>query len=181
MLTVNLQSTCSSESIIDNRPMKRRCENCEEELIGSVNRCWKCGTAVDVESLLDTPPIRRAPVDLNGETSAASLGLDTITQSLPYPLSVDLSERGRHNCAIASVVCGVLACLTGIMSAWTILLGLIGIALGVMGMQSKHRDLATMGLVLSVLAIFLGFWQIGFDLWTKYQSRQWLDELQGIE
>ena len=159
--------------------MKRACENCGEELIGSVNRCWRCGAAVNADSLSKIPPVRRAPVDLNGRMSVADAA--RVSQSLPYPLSIDLSERGRHRCAVASVVCGAVACLTGIMSPWSILLGVVGIGLGVMGMQAKRRDLATMGLVLSVLAIFLGFAQIGSSIWTRYQSRRWLNELQGIK
>ena len=43
--------------------MKVSCSNCGEELLGSVNRCWKCGTAIQpLAGDVQTPPVRRAPI-----------------------------------------------------------------------------------------------------------------------
>lgn len=47
--------------------MAVRCAKCNEELLGSVNRCWKCGTqfaAIGEEP--GVPPVRRGPVRLGG-------------------------------------------------------------------------------------------------------------------
>ncbi|TWT33354.1 hypothetical protein [Blastopirellula retiformator] len=38
------------------------CSNCGEELIGAVNRCWRCGREFEVDALADMPPVRRSPV-----------------------------------------------------------------------------------------------------------------------
>ncbi|MCC9609721.1 hypothetical protein LOC68_11200 [Blastopirellula sp. JC732] len=35
------------------------CSNCGEELIGAVNRCWRCGREFEIDSLSDVPPVRR--------------------------------------------------------------------------------------------------------------------------
>lgn len=43
--------------------MKIICAKCGEELLGAVNRCWKCGTEFDLPSGdEDGPPVRRAPI-----------------------------------------------------------------------------------------------------------------------
>jgi hypothetical protein len=39
------------------------CSHCGEELMGAVNRCWKCGKLIGSHSgPLDVPPIRRSPI-----------------------------------------------------------------------------------------------------------------------
>lgn len=45
--------------------MAVRCAKCNEELMGAVNRCWRCGTEFALlPTSLALPPIRRPPVDL---------------------------------------------------------------------------------------------------------------------
>ena len=38
------------------------CSKCGEQLLGSVNRCWKCGTEYQATPESDIPPICRGPV-----------------------------------------------------------------------------------------------------------------------
>ena len=165
--------------------MPRFCQNCDEELVGAVNRCWKCGRLIDTELLTDKPPVRRPPVQLavlsDGDSAPPPGALMGLGLVLRIQSSIEqLSAPRRYQFAVASVVCGGLACLVGLINGWAILFGIVAIGFGVLGMGARHRDLATMGLVLAVLAIFLGFGQIGIDLWAKYQSRNWLNDLQGI-
>lgn len=43
--------------------MTVRCSQCGEELMGAVNRCWKCGRAFSAQPASDgLPPVRRVPV-----------------------------------------------------------------------------------------------------------------------
>ena len=43
--------------------MAVRCSHCGEELMGAVNRCWKCGRAFSAQPATDgLPPVRRVPV-----------------------------------------------------------------------------------------------------------------------
>ena len=156
--------------------MKKTCEQCGEELFGAVNRCWQCGAAVVVAHSSDVPPIRRRPVDLSNASAAKPASVE---QALPFPIVIGFSDQGRRRCAIASVILGSVGCLLGIATGWAIVLGALGIAFGVLGMPAKHRDLATMGLVLCVLTLFLGFWQVGYDVWVRYASQRWLEDLQG--
>ncbi|MGE0756916.1 MAG: hypothetical protein AB7O38_07845, partial [Pirellulaceae bacterium] len=42
--------------------MAVRCAHCGEELLGAVNRCWRCGKALAVHAgPIDIPPVRRPP------------------------------------------------------------------------------------------------------------------------
>ena len=39
------------------------CAKCGEELLGAINRCWRCGTEYESRSgKIDLPPLRRAPI-----------------------------------------------------------------------------------------------------------------------
>lgn len=43
--------------------MAVKCSNCGEELLGAVNRCWKCGSAFVAPPMsANVPPVRRAPI-----------------------------------------------------------------------------------------------------------------------
>lgn len=159
------------------------CKECGEVLFGAVNRCWKCGTEFEIAVNLKVPPVRREPVVLASDQAAAiQSGTSTLGPgSLPFPMSIPFSELGRKRSAIASVVLGSLGCLWGLFSGWAIVLGMLGVALGLIGMLShRDRDTATMGLVLSVIAFFLGAGQIAFHFWVQYASQRWIDDLQGI-
>lgn len=158
------------------------CKKCGEVLFGAVNRCWKCGTAFEVAVNLKIPPVRREPVVLESDQAAAATGKSTLGPgALPFPMSIPLTVLGQKRSAIASVIFGSVGCLWGLFSGWAIVLGVIGVGLGLIGMRNKRqRDTATMGLVLSVIAFFLGAGQIAFDIWVQYSSQQWIDDLQGI-
>ena len=80
--------------------------------------------------------------------------------------------------AHAAVWIGGFGCLIGLRTFWAVLPAVLGIACGIWGMRTRRRDLATTGLAVSVLALFLGFAQFGYDLWTKHQSQQLIYELQ---
>ena len=58
------------------------CSHCGEELMGAVNRCWKCGTPIQSHSgPLDVPPVRRSPIvgPLNAPLEATVLDEATAT------------------------------------------------------------------------------------------------------
>lgn len=171
--------------------MQQTCDECGETLFGVVNRCWKCGADVKVVVTPKIPPIRRSPVELrprlsqaNRLDSAATLQdpsgmvgdvLENVKQVLPWFLNLELSEQAQERCGAVSVGLGVLGCLLGIATGWSILFGIVGLAVGLLGMTAKRRDLATMGLVVSVIAMFLGFAQIANYIWVEYSTDKWFD------
>jgi hypothetical protein len=43
--------------------MSVRCANCGEQLLGAVNRCWRCGAKIEAYAGdANLPPVRRAPI-----------------------------------------------------------------------------------------------------------------------
>lgn len=165
---------------------QRTCENCGELLFGAVNRCWKCGADAKIVVKPKLPPIRRGPVQLRPRT-VAQLGdnesldrsiasesfrevLSNVQQVLPWFLSFQLDDKARERCGGISVGLGVLGCLLGIATWWGLLFGVAGLAIGLLGMAAKDRDLATMGLVVSVLAMFVGVMRIGFNVYDMVEA-----------
>ncbi|EAQ77585.1 hypothetical protein DSM3645_08296 [Blastopirellula marina DSM 3645] len=79
------------------------CSNCGEELIGAVNRCWRCGRDFEIDALADIPPIRRmhilptylhsSPIVANAATSPPESAEEEIISaelaSPPTPLRLD--------------------------------------------------------------------------------------------
>lgn len=125
------------------------------------------------------PPIRRSPVDLTLQQKAVGVSAGPQTTFLPAILQFD--DLTNHRFAMASVGLGAFGCLIGIGSPLSAIIGAMGVLCGLIGTQSKRNDMATLGLVLSVIALFLGVGQVAFDVWTRYQSREWIRELQGIQ
>lgn len=168
------------------------CEKCGEELFGAVNACWKCGNEIAIPMDDAKPPIRRAPVQLRPASPAAAGASDiglasrltpgssagqamTAIQALPFPLSIPLSENGYHWCAVTSVVLGVVAIFVGLFTAWNLPISIIGIGFGVKGMEARRRDLATMGLVLCVMSVFVVIFSMIWNAWVRYAASQIVD------
>ncbi|HJN08499.1 MAG TPA: hypothetical protein QF564_07385 [Pirellulaceae bacterium] len=56
------------------------CAKCGEELLGAINRCWRCGTEYESRSgQVDIPPLRRAPIraPLDGSLEAEIIDSET--------------------------------------------------------------------------------------------------------
>jgi hypothetical protein len=156
------------------------CKTCGEELIGVVNRCWKCGTNIPISKHLTKPPIRRQPVEL--EDSQARRSTKTSSETIqPQTPPWYHRERFLTIFAHAALWVGGVGCLIGLRSVWCFVPAVIGIPLGVLGMKATRRDLAATGLVLSVLALFLVFVQLGLDQYAKYQSQQLLESYEATD
>ena len=156
--------------------MRTICSQCGEELIGAVNRCWKCGTSVSTAVQPAKPPVRRPPVTMPGVQSAA-MAADPPSARASI-LDLNFGPRTHALCARASIWGGAVGCLMGLRTVWCCVPALCGLLLGVVGMRARRRDLAATGLVISVLALFLAFLQVGLDIHARIQSRQLLDGYQ---
>ncbi|PHS11488.1 MAG: hypothetical protein COA78_09645 [Blastopirellula sp.] len=65
------------------------CSKCGEQLLGSVNRCWKCGTEYQAEPESDIPPICRGPV----LREYLSLGNELTAEELPVVIVAEEVEQ----------------------------------------------------------------------------------------
>ncbi len=79
------------------------CAKCGEELLGAINRCWRCGTEYESRSGdIEIPPLRRAPVASLVPPAPAELGSDRPPEQPDAPLeailidanSVDVAQGG---------------------------------------------------------------------------------------
>lgn len=165
--------------------MAVHCARCGEELMGAVNRCWKCGHTVASHSgPLDLPPIRRAPVQLRPSEPLEAVILDEAESGVQSPLRrgspfragaagrplpvtassppatgspVSANFGGAQIAAYASLHLAVLA-LVFIFSIpiATLLLALAAIPLGIWGLYGSRRRTASIALVLACIALAWG-------------------------
>src|SRR6478672_8845126 len=64
--------------------MAVRCSKCGEELLGPVNRCWKCGQQFTAQAESGgLPPVRFTPVDLPGDVVIAELAGGPVIATTP--------------------------------------------------------------------------------------------------
>src|SRR5690349_689714 len=80
--------------------MAVRCSKCGEELLGAVNRCWKCGQTFALHPEMDgTPPVRTEPAPASGQKGSGvfvgpgpPIQQSVIPTKTPDPLTVAASS-----------------------------------------------------------------------------------------
>lgn len=76
-------------------PVPVSCRGCGEPVAGAVNRCWKCGAALDA-SQCELPRVRGAPISQSSAESAAAA-----------EAAEDLDDSGRHPSSPFAPVAGL--------------------------------------------------------------------------
>jgi hypothetical protein len=177
--------------------MAVQCANCGEDLLGAVNRCWRCGQVfVPQKGSGDAPPIRRAPI-------ASAEGPPVLAEAIGHP-RFRAAKRIRRGSPFASAdrhsndaslqegqqfrpysvyvprngAAGVGAALSSLLGPTSLLMnlgfptgalvvGLIGVGVGCWGLTSERRGLATCGLVLCCLAVAVAGFLVVVDLYSS--------------
>lgn len=77
------------------------CSNCGEELMGAVNRCWKCGTP-----FVRSETVRSSPQDGHGSTQTVQLQVPPVRRApvLPIYLHSDPTEEEPITAIIAEEI-----------------------------------------------------------------------------
>jgi hypothetical protein len=160
--------------------MAVRCSKCGEELLGAVNRCWKCGQAFAHRPETDgRPPVRAEMLLADGEPLAAVVldklppGVDAVpVAAIVPPRAIFVAPARRPTTAemidarragmmavggaVSSLVLGGLGiCLAGLWPPAAII-AVLGLAMGIWGLSSPRRNWALLGMLLCCLAIGLG-------------------------
>ncbi len=154
--------------------MCRECGNCGEELLGSVNRCWKCGdlfvshgsTPPKPEEPKRTPdePVVVAATPADGEPTSvdeAEPFVEAIIVESPElptqqnrPLAAPYSPDQRPSmAALAGLALGLGSFLGSWLTGWMLLPALFGMIFSVVGLGSGQRKLAAFGAAFSLLAL----------------------------
>lgn len=149
------------------------CSHCREELIGAVNRCWRCGQPIKADSFEGTlPPVRRVPDESDPKSSSPeTLPVSTGPVMRPSrPPSV--RSHFADSCAAASLVVGLLSCLSALLTVWAIVPAALGIGLGVAGLRGTWTRQALMGILLSSLALCGSAARLGWNVYEERERRQ---------
>ena len=126
---------------------------CGEQFMESVNRCWNCGQSIS-GTCASLPPIR-TNVDDAGKVEIVAGSLQSSAPSQTSDDPFDSRHRFRGNCAISSLVVGVLTVLSLFLSWWIAIPAMVGMVLGILGLSSNRRKTAAIGLLLCFL-VFAG-------------------------
>ena len=169
--------------------MSIRCAQCGEELLGAVNRCWRCGQAIEVPADGGVPPIVRAPVPVRGPPSAAPLEAQLVDGP---PSAAASSVRGGSPFARTQVgtwqhwrrtvakewTAATLSAWAAVIIAvygWVLLpfssviaftLAIVSLALGIFGLWGRHRPAAVVALLLCCPLLALAAYRTFVDIFT---------------
>lgn len=137
-----------------------KCEKCGEELLGAVNRCWRCGTKVE----LDAQAALHPPTEEPGEDIViAALAVPAARKeaATPSPVAPISPPRPSHlrrltaaqGGAIAALVLGLMSLVTSFYTGLAAIPAALGLGLGAWGLFSPRRGPAILGLLLCLLAL----------------------------
>ena len=162
------------------------CSKCGEELLGAVNRCWRCGHVFDaVPEEGGLPPVRRpatAPNDLGaplvvaeivppGGTCAPIPSGGARRPAAEEPLGgTEVPSIGRDAAAVTALTLGIISLPTSLFTCWSLVPAIVGLVLGIQGLRRTRRRTALIGLVLCCIALSFGLirsvvhWHTQYDL-----------------
>lgn len=171
--------------------MAVRCSKCGEELLGAVNRCWKCGQMFALRPEIDgRPPVRtEAPVSTEQPLAAIVIQQDQeqpAAAALPPAMVVapryiqpprkattaEMIDARRNSMmamggTVASLVLGIFSIILTMLWAPAVIIAVLGLVMGIWGLYSPRRNLALVGMLLCCLGI--GFGAYGVARWTYIQ------------
>ena len=152
--------------------MTVKCAKCGEELLGAVNRCWRCGTKVESGGQAGPQAALRAEPaggnrgalqdDADDVVVATLVQRPTLSDSngaparMPGPRSRPLNLRrlsAAQGGAIAALMLGLMSVIASFYTVLAAIPAALGLALGVWGLFSPRRGPAILGLLLCCLAL----------------------------
>jgi len=178
--------------------MAVRCSKCGEELLGAVNRCWKCGQMFALRPEIDgRPPVRAeptAPAELpiaaivaehdQGQPAAAVAAParpSVVPVSRPpyvqprKATTAELIDARRSGMmamggTVASLVLGVLS--IGLAALWAPagVIAILGLVMGIWGLYSPRRNLALTGMLLCCLGIGVAAYRTANYVYIQVQN-----------
>lgn len=171
--------------------MAIRCSKCGEELLGAVNRCWRCGQAVVVAPQTPTLAVGSVPVAAGGEQAVEAVIVETAGgRSVPNPYVMagqrpaprmtttgELIDARRAQMmamggTVASLVLGIFGAILAMFWPPAALVAVLGLAMGIWGLSSSRRNLALVGMLLCCLAIGIGAYGMARNISIAMQKNR---------
>jgi hypothetical protein len=176
------------------------CSKCGEELLGAVNRCWKCGQMFALPPEMDgRPPVRTAAaastsqpleaiiVDELAVPSGSPFGPGVPAVALPAAAprmaqprvtsTAELIEARRAGLmamggTVTSLVLGLFSAILSAFWPPGAIVAVLGLVMGIWGLSSPRRNWALVGMLLCCLAIGLGTFGMARGVYIRIlQSR----------
>jgi hypothetical protein len=174
--------------------MAVRCSKCGEELLGAVNRCWKCGQTFAQRPEIDGRPPVRAEAAPAGQPPLEAI---VVEQAMPdtgkmpaapgapiWPAAaarrattaelIDARRAGQMAMGgtVASLVLGIFSVLLSIVWPLAAVIAVLGLIMGIWGLYSPRRNLALVGMLLCCLAIGLGTFGMAKSIYVYIESQK---------
>jgi len=170
--------------------MTTTCSKCGEELLGAVNRCWRCRQEFPVHSgPSDLPPVRRPPTDgprdvssqqadeiVVAELATSSQRIETPptdgpVQSAPtVPAAPSSPDRPVNAASIASLIIGLVSVVLSFHTSWALPGCVIGLGLGIWGLCAPRRGPAVAGVMFCCIGLAISGFFAALDLYTWYRG-----------
>jgi hypothetical protein len=155
--------------------MPVHCSKCGEQLLGAVNRCWKCGQMFSLPPEMDgRPPVRAllpGSAIVTGQASATlgsgqpavapgrqhgNFGIQAGKLSTADVVAAHTAAMMAMGGTVASLVLGAFAALLSIYWPPAAIVAVVGLVMGIWGLSSPRRNVALVGMLICCLAIGIG-------------------------
>lgn len=154
------------------------CSKCGEELLGAVNRCWRCGKAYAVPP----PSAPLSSSDSGNEQVLAAAVVENPGTERTYKAArrqttaelIDARKAGlmAMGGTVTSLVLGLLATVLAFFWPPAAIIAIIGLGMGIWGLSSPRRNLALVGMLLCCLAIGVGTFGIARQVSIAIQKNR---------
>jgi hypothetical protein len=162
--------------------MPIHCTKCGEELLGAVNRCWKCGQTYvpsqePVDAVVVEPPAASdtaagEPIAMPLEPVATPVYAQKRRATTAELIEARLAGQMAMGGTVASLVLGVFAAAMAFIWPLAALIAVIGLLMGIWGLQSPKRNLALVGMLLCCLSIGVGTFSAVHRVYLSYKQSQ---------
>ena len=183
--------------------MPVHCSKCGEELLGAVNRCWKCGQTFALPPEMDgRPPVRAAATIAPGQPLEAIIvgelavaagspfgpgGPTVVPPAIPrmalsrVASTAELIEARRAGLmamggTVTSLVLGVFSAILAAFWPPAAIVAVLGLIMGIWGLSSPRRNLALVGMLLCCLAIGFGTFGMARRIYIGILSSRPIEE-----
>ncbi len=159
--------------------MAVHCSKCGEELLGAVNRCWRCGQTY----ALSPPNVPLAmPAGAVGEQPVVAVvvenpGTEFVYKPPPRQTTAELIEARKAGLmamggTVTSLVLGVSGAVLALFWPPAAIIAIIGLGMGIWGLSSPRRNLALVGMLICCLAIGIGAFGIARQVSVAIQKNR---------
>jgi hypothetical protein len=165
-----------------------KCSKCGEELLGAVNRCWRCGQIFAATPQQTGTEVPSSPADIADEQAIGAVLVGDAASKGPALVPFAEKEIRRLTTAelidarraglmamggtVTSLVLGIFASILATFWPPAALVAVLGLAMGLWGLSSPRRNLALLGMLLCSLAIGIGTYGIARSISIAMQKNK---------